>query len=184
MPFPTRRRSRLAYARSRERKASISQWAEVLPVGSNHESPSPSRPWPGSRPSRSVANLGLWDSWPEWTPYPEALCTASGPLRAGGNNEREVDGVDSRFRGGGDVGPGRGKVSSHRERVIRSLRRRAESLGVDVSGLTDEELEARIVQNSKTLASRVAKGVRETAKEAASRVVALRKSLTEVDENE
>ena len=63
-------------------------------------------------------------------------------------------------------------------RAIRSLREKAKSLGVDVSDLSDEEIERRIVDNSKIAASKIAAGVGKTAKEAASRMAALGRALT------
>jgi len=75
-------------------------------------------------------------------------------------------------------------MSGHREKMIRSLRKRAKTLGVDVSGLTDEELERRLVDNSKALASTIAGGVGRTAKEAASRIEALRKALSQTKKNQ
>ena len=49
-------------------------------------------------------------------------------------------------------------MSTRKKKVIRSLRSRAEALGVDVSGLTDEELEARIRENSRRLAGQAVAG--------------------------
>lgn len=69
-----------------------------------------------------------------------------------------------------------------RKKAIRSLRKRAESLGADVSDLSDEELEQRIVENSKIAASKIAAGVSRTAREAASRIAALGRALTGPDE--
>jgi hypothetical protein len=69
-------------------------------------------------------------------------------------------------------------VSSRRKRLMRGLRRKAESLGVDVSGLTDEEIEGRLIDNSKAVASTIVEGVGSTAKAAASRIAALRKKLS------
>ena len=51
-----------------------------------------------------------------------------------------------------------------RKKAIRSLRKRAKSLGVDVSDLSDEELEQRIVENSKIAGSKIAAGVSRTAR--------------------
>ena len=69
-----------------------------------------------------------------------------------------------------------------RKKAIRSLRKRAESLGADVSDLSDEELEQRIVENSKIAASKIAAGVSRTARGAASRIAALGRALTRPDE--
>ena len=69
-----------------------------------------------------------------------------------------------------------------RTRAIRSLRERAKSLGVDMSDLSDEELERRIVENSKIVASKIAAGVGKAAKEAASRMAALGRALTNPDD--
>ena len=69
-----------------------------------------------------------------------------------------------------------------RTRAIRSLREKAKSLGVDVSDLSDEEIERRIVDNSKIAASKIAAGVGKTAKEAASRMAALGRALTNPEE--
>jgi len=68
-----------------------------------------------------------------------------------------------------------------RKKAILSLRKRAKSLGVDVSDLSDEELEQRIVENSKIAASKIAAGVSRTAREAASRIAALGRALTGPD---
>ncbi len=75
-------------------------------------------------------------------------------------------------------------MSNRRKRLIHGLRRKAESLGVDVGGLTDEEIEGRLIHNSKALASTIAAGVGRTAKEAASRVAALRRNLSKSEEED
>ena len=69
-----------------------------------------------------------------------------------------------------------------RTRAIRSLREKAKSLGVDVSDLSDEEIERRIVDNSKIAASKIAAAVGKTAKEAASRMAGLGRALTNPEE--
>ena len=61
-------------------------------------------------------------------------------------------------------------------RVIRSLRKRAEALGADVSGLTDEELEARIRENSKRLANQAATGIGSVLKRSGDRIAGLGKA--------
>jgi hypothetical protein len=71
-----------------------------------------------------------------------------------------------------------------RDKLIRGLRKKAETLGVDVSGLTDDELEHQLVDNSKALASTIAAGVGGAAKKAASRVAALREALSEWQEKD
>jgi len=68
-----------------------------------------------------------------------------------------------------------------RKKAIRSLRKRAKSLGVDVSDLSDEELEQRIVENSKIAASKIAAGVSRTAREAAARIATLGRALNGPD---
>ncbi len=70
-------------------------------------------------------------------------------------------------------------MSAGKKKVIRSLRKRAQALGIDVSGLTDEQLEARIRENSKRLADRAAAGVRSTVKQSVSRIVELGKALSD-----
>ncbi len=75
-------------------------------------------------------------------------------------------------------------MSNPRKGLIRGLRRKAESLGVDVGGLTDEEIEGRLIDNSKALASTIAAGVGRTAKEAVSRVAALRRNLSEPEKKD
>ena len=72
-------------------------------------------------------------------------------------------------------------MSTRKKKVIRSLRSRAEALGVDVSGLTDEELEARIRENSRRLAGQAAAGVRSAVKGSVSRLAKLRASLSNPD---
>ncbi len=71
-----------------------------------------------------------------------------------------------------------------RTRAIRSLRKRAAALGVDVTHLTDEELEARLVENSRTAASKIAAGVGKTAGAAASRMAALARALIDPDKKQ
>lgn len=71
-----------------------------------------------------------------------------------------------------------------REKLIRGLRAKAEALGVDVSGLTDDELERQLVDNSKALASTIATGVGGAAKQAASQVAVLRKALNRAREKD
>lgn len=67
-------------------------------------------------------------------------------------------------------------MGAGKERVLRSLRRRAEALGVDVSGLTDEELEARIRENSRRLADQAAAGVGSALKRSGARIAKLGKA--------
>ena len=57
------------------------------------------------------------------------------------------------------------------------MRKRAEALGVDVTGLTDEELEARIRENSKRLANQAATGVGSALKRSGVRIARLGKAL-------
>ncbi len=71
-----------------------------------------------------------------------------------------------------------------REKLIRALRAKAEALGVDVSGLTDDELERQLVDNSKALASTIAAGVGGAAKKAASQVAGLREALNQAREKD
>ncbi|MDE0395459.1 MAG: hypothetical protein OYK82_11835 [Gammaproteobacteria bacterium] len=66
--------------------------------------------------------------------------------------------------------------------MFRSLRRRAEALGVDVSGLTDEELEARIRENSRRLADQAAAGVGSVLKRSGARIARLGKALLDPHE--
>ena len=68
-------------------------------------------------------------------------------------------------------------MGAGKARVIRSLRKRAEALGADVSGLTDEELEARIRENSKRLADQAAAGIGSALKRSGARLAGLGKAL-------
>lgn len=68
-------------------------------------------------------------------------------------------------------------MGAGKARVIRSLRKRAEALGADVSGLTDEELEARIRDNSKRLANQAAAGIGSAMKRSGARLAGLGKAL-------
>jgi hypothetical protein len=79
---------------------------------------------------------------------------------------KSADSVDASIFGGY---MGKGK-----QRVLRSLRARAKSMGVDVSGMSDEQLEQRLIENSKKAASQVLAGMEKTAKKAASRVAKMR----------
>lgn len=74
-------------------------------------------------------------------------------------------------------------MSAGKKKVIRGLRRKAEALGVDVSGLTDEQLEAQIRDNTKRLADRAAFGVRSAVRRSVSRIAELGKALTGPEEN-
>ena len=67
-------------------------------------------------------------------------------------------------------------MGAAKERVIRGLRKRAEALGADVGGLTDEELEARIRENSKMLANRAATGIGSALKRSGARIAGLGKA--------
>jgi predicted methyltransferase MtxX (methanogen marker protein 4) len=71
-----------------------------------------------------------------------------------------------------------------REELIRAVRTKAEALGVDVSGLTDDEMERQLVDNSKALASTIAAGVGGAAKQAASQVASLREALSQAREKD
>ena len=74
-------------------------------------------------------------------------------------------------------------MSARKKKVIQSLRRRAQALGIDVSGLTDEELERRIRENSRKLADRAVAGIRSAVKDSASRIAKLRSSFSDREEN-